>query len=210
MAASVALHGLLALWLLFGQRTSEEYAQTGDGDIVIVALSNTQAVEPERSKLEQARVSNPPVRADQHNMPQQSPMNMGLSDAQPEAVDPATTHVLQEVPAKNTGLAIASADKDGPYSAVVALSDGEGETHRIRHHLERYKFYPASARRRGIGGSVEVGFQLDRKGHAQGVIVMAGSGYSLLDWAAKETVKRAEPFPAVGGEYRFTLQFNKL
>jgi len=73
-----------------------------------------------------------------------------------------------------------------------------------------FKYYPASARRRGIEGHVEVGFTLTRDGAADQVSVLHGSGYAMLDHAALETVHRAQPFPVENGKYRFSLRFKRL
>jgi len=80
----------------------------------------------------------------------------------------------------------------------------------IRNHLESFKYYPASARRRGIEGHVEVGFRLTHDGAADQVAVLHGSGYAVLDHAALETVYRAQPFPVEHGQYRFSLRFKRL
>jgi len=80
----------------------------------------------------------------------------------------------------------------------------------IRKHLEAFKYYPASARRRGIEGRVEVGFTLTQDGAANQVSVLHGSGYAVLDHAALETVYRAQPFPVEDGKYRFSLRFKRL
>ncbi len=77
----------------------------------------------------------------------------------------------------------------------------------IRNHLERFKYYPASARRRGITGEVEVAFELNDQGEAGELKILSGSGYSVLDRAALKTVRRAEPFPADGGDFQFRLHF---
>jgi len=80
----------------------------------------------------------------------------------------------------------------------------------VRNHLETFKYYPASARRRGIEGHVEVGFTLTHDGAADQVSVLHGSGYAVLDHAALETVYRAQPFPIENGKYRFSLRFKRL
>lgn len=80
---------------------------------------------------------------------------------------------------------------------------------RIRRHLESFKYYPASARRRGIEGEVDVGFTLGRDGTADHITVLQGSGYAMLDQAAMQTVRRAQPFPADDGTYRFRLKFQR-
>jgi TonB family protein len=77
----------------------------------------------------------------------------------------------------------------------------------VRNHLEHFKYYPASARRRGITGDVEVGFELNGQGEAGELKILSGSGYVVLDKAALETVRRAEPFPADGGDFQFRLHF---
>ena len=81
---------------------------------------------------------------------------------------------------------------------------------RVRSQLEKNKWYPASARRRGIEGDVELEFSLNEQGYAKHTTVVNGSGYASLDQAALTTVKRAEPFPADGGEYQFKLRFRRL
>jgi len=80
----------------------------------------------------------------------------------------------------------------------------------LRRHLEAHKFYPASARRRGIEGDVKVGFDLDKRGRAGGISILAGSGYAVLDRAALQTVVQAQPFPVHGGAYSFRLRFRRL
>jgi len=80
----------------------------------------------------------------------------------------------------------------------------------VRSHLESFKYYPASARRRGIAGYVDVGFMLTKNGSADQVSVVHGSGYAVLDHAALKTVHRAQPFPVEGGAYRFRLRFKQL
>ncbi|MDQ6986821.1 MAG: TonB family protein, partial [Mariprofundaceae bacterium] len=107
------------------------------------------------------------------------------------------------------------AEKTAPPSAVhdqhadAVLSDDNSERNKlsVRKRLERYKHYPASARRRGIEGAVDVSFRLNADGRAEQMQLVSGSGYSILDNAALSTVRRAEPFPVHEGFYRFRLLF---
>jgi len=96
------------------------------------------------------------------------------------------------------------------YASHAAKVDMNKSRLLIRKHLESFKYYPASARRRGIEGHVEVGFTLTHDGAADQVAVLHGSGYAVLDHAALETVYRAQPFPVEGGKYRFSLRFKRL
>lgn len=97
-------------------------------------------------------------------------------------------------------------------TALATLQTQDLAHHRalVRQRLEACKHYPASARRRGITGVVEVAFNLDVGGHANTVSILAGSGYAILDRAALLTVDRAQPFPVSGGSYRFRLRFHRL
>ena len=92
----------------------------------------------------------------------------------------------------------------GELPSAADLAERESA---VRTHLEQFKYYPASARRRQITGVVEVAFVLGSGGHAGMVKILKGSGYSLLDDAALETVRRADPFPAEDGNYQFRLRF---
>jgi len=80
----------------------------------------------------------------------------------------------------------------------------------VRRRLEAFKYYPASARRRGIEGDVDVAFSLVAGGMAARIKLLKGSGYAVLDRAALATVARAQPFPVERGDYRFRLRFRRL
>ncbi len=93
---------------------------------------------------------------------------------------------------------------------MAAREIKKGIEGRLREQLEAAKYYPASARRRGIVGDVEVGFAVNRVGVAEQVLILASSGYAVLDRAALDTVVRAQPFAASGGTFQFRLSFRKL
>jgi protein TonB len=56
--------------------------------------------------------------------------------------------------------------------------------------IERHKFYPSRARRRGIEGQARVGFRIVADGRIEGIELVAGSGVALLDQAAVQTMQR--------------------
>ena len=91
-----------------------------------------------------------------------------------------------------------------PANRMIELS------RKVRAWLERYKYYPLSAQRRGIEGVVEVAFELSQHGKANNVVIVRGSGYPILDHAALDSVGRAQPFPVDEGRYRFRLRFHRL
>jgi len=106
--------------------------------------------------------------------------------------------------------AVTSQSEQSAQSTQSASINMETTQQLVRSHLEAFKYYPSSARRRGIEGRVEVGFTLLRDGAAAQVSVLRGSGYAILDHAALETVYRAQPFPVEDGKYRFSLRFKRL
>ncbi len=77
----------------------------------------------------------------------------------------------------------------------------------IRNAIERAKTYPALARKRNQEGTVVMEFSINAKGVPENIRVTKSSGFSLLDTAAKETVIRAAPLPAVQGSIEVPITF---
>jgi TonB family protein len=82
----------------------------------------------------------------------------------------------------------------------------------IRAALQANLVYPYIARKKQMEGSVMVSFRINRSGNPEAIRIMKGSGYSILDSAARETVVKASPFPAVNNTVEvpiiFTLKNN--
>jgi protein TonB len=64
-------------------------------------------------------------------------------------------------------------------------------------HIERFQRYPGAARRDGMQGTVLVAFSMRRDGSVVRVGVKSSSGRPVLDQEAVETVRRAQPLPAI-------------
>jgi len=60
-------------------------------------------------------------------------------------------------------------------------------------HIEKYKFYPGSARRRGITGKVSVSFHLTNDGDITGLKIV--SQHRVLKLAAAQALESALPMP---------------
>jgi len=67
---------------------------------------------------------------------------------------------------------------------------------KIRAALQANLVYPYIARKRQMEGSVMVSFRINQAGKPEAIRIIKGSGYSILDSAAQETVVKASPFPA--------------
>ncbi len=75
---------------------------------------------------------------------------------------------------------------------------------RLLTHIEGYKHYPRSARRRSIEGSIQISFRLLGNGNITGLI--ASGGPLILRRAAKGSVRQALPLPACPEEVNCPLQ----
>ena len=67
--------------------------------------------------------------------------------------------------------------------------------------LEKYKTYPPAARMLGQHGKPILRLRIDRRGNVQFSTLERGSSYRLIDEAALEMVKKANPFPAPPSNY---------
>lgn len=78
---------------------------------------------------------------------------------------------------------------------------------RIKAALDRARYYPRLARRRGIEGEVRLRFRISPAGEVEKVEILKGSGHALLDSASIRTVYRAAPLPYVEGWLEVPLSF---
>lgn len=64
-------------------------------------------------------------------------------------------------------------------------------------HISRYQRYPKAAESRGLQGTVNARFSMDRRGKLLGVWIKRSSGQATLDQAAIDTIRRAQPLPPI-------------
>jgi len=70
---------------------------------------------------------------------------------------------------------------------------------RVIAHLRRYKSYPREARRRRLTGTVRVRFTISSSGRVINSALVSRSGSAVLDAGARQTIRRANPFPPFPG-----------
>jgi periplasmic protein TonB len=85
----------------------------------------------------------------------------------------------------------------GPSEATPGRDSWEG---RVMARLERFRRYPVPARARRQEGVAQVRVSLSREGRLLALALEQSSGYALLDQAALDTFRRAEPLPPVPAE----------
>jgi TonB family protein len=78
---------------------------------------------------------------------------------------------------------------------------------KIRAAIRSNLIYPYLARKRRMAGTVRVQFRIDHKGIARHISIVQGSGYPMLDSAARETVIKASPFPAADKTIEIPITF---
>jgi TonB family protein len=87
-------------------------------------------------------------------------------------------------------------------------SAGNASLHqKIRAALQANLVYPYIARKKQMEGSVMVSFRVDQRGKPEAIRILKGSGYSILDSAARDTVVKASPFPAMNRSVEVPITF---
>jgi protein TonB len=106
---------------------------------------------------------------------------------------------------QGTGSATESASADG--TDVRSTAPAWAPSARVRYEqllyawMDRHKQYPMLAQRRGIEGEGSVRVRIDRDGRVLERTVTRSTGQQMLDQAALDMVRRANPFPRVPPEY---------
>lgn len=72
-------------------------------------------------------------------------------------------------------------------------------------HIARYRRYPAGVHPNQTNGIVQVMFAMRRDGTVTDMWVRASSGYWMLDQAATDTIRRAQPLPTIPADLPDTL-----
>lgn len=65
----------------------------------------------------------------------------------------------------------------------------------VKQKIEKNKRYPLLARNKGIEGEVWLKFEILKNGKVKNIKVVKSSHYQILDKAAIESIKKANPFP---------------
>ncbi|KQY44211.1 energy transducer TonB [Rhizobium sp. Root483D2] len=93
--------------------------------------------------------------------------------------------------------ATASTGKKGKVAQAFGNAAESNYKGKVRSRVQRYFRFPRSADRAGLGGTVTVSFTVSTGGGVSGVRIVKGSGSPVLDEAAINAVRKAEPFPKI-------------
>lgn len=116
----------------------------------------------------------------------------------PPAINPDRPAEQREAPSRPP-VAETTAPKSVPAPPAEVLSSDTPDSwqSRLLVHLERYRRFPSDARARREEGTVYVSFRMNRAGKLLAARVIRSSGSAALDKAALETLRRAQPLPAI-------------
>jgi protein TonB len=125
------------------------------------------------------------------------------TDASPDQPDeaPADTTALQ--PPREAVPPEAPAPQLRPTSSPFAAPPSSASIRfqqALIHHVALYQRYPKAARPERLHGTVEAMFSMRRDGTLVGVWVKTGSGAAILDKAAIDAIRRAQPLPVIPSE----------
>ncbi len=90
-------------------------------------------------------------------------------------------------------LQVASAEPQPMPPVSVNTKERDRYLSQLMGHIERHKFYPPSARRRGMQGTVKVSFVLLENGEIRDLAV--NGSHTILERAAAEAMRKAAPLP---------------
>lgn len=204
--ASIAAHAVLITIIAWGAYYVHPMELAGPGDSVAVWIAS-----PEGDSIG----------------PGGAPQG-AVSEAKKKHVQVFATHTIESAPieAKKGEAESESHDKGKAESSgkeglggdgnagggSVGAGGGGGKGNPILAAIWRKinaaKYYPPSARHRGIVGSPRVTFAINADGSIEWVKLASTCGETELDNAAIETVKRAVPLPYYGGPITLSIKYS--
>lgn len=141
----------------------------------------------------------------QPRAPSPLPSTEVLTQVASPAIAPEPQRYVREVgAAPNVGQGIATGSLTG-QGTENTMTTGTAQEIRLRYEqqisawIQQHKLYPAQAN--GAEGRVVVRMRIDRSGYVRYYAIEQSSGNNVLDAAAIDMIRRANPVPAVPASY---------
>lgn len=159
------------------------------------------------------------VRLVQEPRPDPAPVVAARPDQQAATGRPEPLVEAPKKPIPEQTAVVASAPSDAPVEPASETSASPAPARRpsmsagsasafqrqLLRHIARYRRYPKGAQTSQLHGIVHVRFAMRRDGSVTEAWVRTSSGHASLDEAAIETVRRAQPLPAIPADLPDTL-----
>ena len=189
IVVSVLLHSILFLQLTDYAASSQAQAPNFSTKISL----NLMPAQKQPAQLIKAEIPPPPL-----PKPKPKPKPISTPQAQPE--------IIKQVAAIIPELAVASKVAEQVQRGQVddAAPIRKHYLNNLLTYIEGHKYYPQSARKRGINGSIDVSFELLHNGEINDL--KASGGPMILRRAAEQAIANALPFPLPPDEVNCPLQ----
>lgn len=202
---AVAGHAALAAIIVFWTFGHEPPAQVAAAITIDLAPMVSAPPEPEtEAPMGPPKEETPPEEVVEPDPVPEPPLPRIEPAEVPEPPKEEPKEKVQEVVKETTAPPVATAPEAASVTAPVNAQPSLAEQRAmptyeqmLLAHLERYKKYPRSARRRTQEGTARLYFEIDREGNVLRYRLDASSGHAALDEEVLAMVKRAEPLPAL-------------
>lgn len=187
VALSFVLHA--SLFIQFGAQSGVEHADAGKLPLVTrltfhkASPAPVTPVEPivEPTPIKPPPKQNKPVK----KIPDKSRKKTPKADhIKPEVVK--EKQVLEPVVPQSQG-------QLAENKSAIFLSEQQAYLQQLLAHIESEKFYPRSARSRGVEGDIEVSFEIMADGSIRSL--STAGGHTILQRAARQAVENSIPLP---------------
>lgn len=185
-------------------RLAHDEAQENKARSDAVVSSMEKAISAPENKL-------PPVAVPAAHAPAKSASKAvikGKFDVRAEGVSVAApvTSVTARQFVRENAPAISAAAEKGAGTPLGNSSAHDAEmisryTQLISLWIQKFKIYPAEARDQGMHGETMIRINIDRQGNIRYYNLERSTGYQILDRAAIDMIRRANPVPAAPNEY---------
>jgi protein TonB len=195
-AVALAVPLLLAVGVYWLHRAPSGTGLQINDNVVEVRLIGTQTAAPQRQDPPRPEQKEPrPEQRDQQPAAQ-APTEDSNPTIPETAVASAPPESAPAAPARRAALPAAAVE-----TARLPL-DRKALTFQrdLRSHIAHYEHYPEAARRDRAQGTVQLVLSMQRDGTVTNVRIASSSGYDLLDAAALETIRKAQPLPRIPTE----------
>lgn len=200
LVVTVGAHALLLALLLVARR-DPQHPIIAAAQPVVVQLLPAQPTQPEPAPTVEPQLD--PI--------EPAPAPPEIEVAQPEAPAPMPSSVVAPRPQVQLPLQPVKAAEPNvvvqPSPRAAAAPDTTPSFHaQILARLQKYRRYPPSARSRRQEGVVQIRFTMNRAGRVLDQAIISSSGHPALDREALDTLRRAQPLPAIPADQPDPLQ----
>ena len=132
-----------------------------------------------------------------------------LSQASPQKSGVEHSHSKSSGDDGGTGGTIHGGSGESPGDGAGSKGAGSKDIlSKVWRRLDERKYYPMTAKKKGIEGKPKISFEINEDGSLKWIKLASSCGANILDEAALETARRAEPLPYYPAPITVTLNYS--